>query len=109
MSAIPDTSNFYSSLHTTLPRERVAELFRALGFTIGKCAWDEEFVVSDWAELVIEVEGPILMHGPVADVLTNSEKLLARLRQAGIEYTAECYDEHGALLREYRWSNAPQT
>ena len=108
MSAIPDTSNFHSSLHTTLPRSRVAELFRSLGFEVRKCGWVDFEIWSDWAELVIESEKPILMHGPVADVLANAEKLLARLREAEIEYFGECYDENGALLQEFRWSNAPQ-
>lgn len=107
MSAIPDASNFYSALDTTWPRQRVANLFRLLGFEVRKCSWVDFEITCDWAELVIEAEAPVLMHGPVADVLANAEKLLARLREAQIEYSAECYDENGALLQEYRWSNAP--
>lgn len=107
MSAFPDTANFYSSLHTTLTREQVANLFRPLGFAVRKCSWVDYEIVSDWAELVIESEGPILMRGPVADVLANAQRILMRLHEVGIAYTAECYDENGELLQEFRWSNSP--
>jgi hypothetical protein len=101
MAAIPDSSNFNSSLHTTLSRSQVAELYGALGWEVRKCSWVDYEVISDWAELVIEAESPILMHGPVADLLSRVEELVAPLRAAGIEFTAECYGperEHELLL-----------
>ena len=106
MSELPEGSNFYSALETSLPRERVAELFRSLGFIVRKCSWVDYEIRSDWAELVIEAEGPILMHGPIANIAVNVEKVLARLREAGIEYFGECYDENRELLQEFRWSNS---
>lgn len=70
---------------------------------VRKCGWDEFEISCDWAELVLEADSPILIHGAVADVLENSERLLAPLREAAIGYRAECYDESGELIREFAW------
>jgi hypothetical protein len=91
VSEIPDTSNFYSSLHTALSREQIAGLYGALGWQVRKCSWTDYEVFSPWCELVIEAESPILMHGPVADVVAHAEELVAPLRAAGVRFTAECY------------------
>jgi hypothetical protein len=91
MAEMPDCSNFFSSLHTPLSREQVAGLYGALGWRVRKCSWVDYEVVCDWAELVIEAESPILIHGPVADVLARAEELVGPLRAAGVSFTAECY------------------
>lgn len=91
MVEVPDTSNFFSSLHTALIREQVAGLYGALGWRVRKCSWVDYEVVSDWAELVIEGKSPILMHGRVADLPARVEELVAPLRAAGVSFTAECY------------------
>lgn len=91
MADLPDTPNFYSALHTTLPRQRVAGLYQALGWHVRKCSWTDFEVVGPWCELVVEAESPVLMHGSVADILDHAEELVAPLRAAGITFTAECY------------------
>ena len=58
-----------------------------------------------WAELVIEAEAPLLMHGSVTDVLTNAERLLTPLQKAGVAYRVECYSDEGKLLQEFKWGN----
>jgi hypothetical protein len=88
---IPDGSNFFSSLHTDLTKAQVADLYGAIGWKVRKCSWVDFEVISDWAELVIEAESPILMHGPVADLPSRAEELVAPLREAGVSFTAECY------------------
>ncbi len=45
---------------------------------------------------------PILLHGPVADVETNAERVLALLERAGVAFTAECYSPDDELLREWK-------
>ena len=104
MAGIPNGSNFFSSLHTDLSREQVAGLYGALGWRVRKCSWVDYEVFSDWAELVIEAESPILMHGPVADLPARVEELVAPLRAAGVSFTAECYRSFpdGELLLELR-------
>lgn len=91
MAESPDTSNFFSSLHTALSREQVAGLYGALGWQIRKCSFEDYEVISDWAELVIESERPIIMHGPVAGLQSRAEELVVPLRAAGVSFTAECY------------------
>jgi hypothetical protein len=57
-------------------------------------------MICSYAELVIESQNPILMHGLVADAMSNIAKIIAPLEHAGVGYSVECYDEHGALLCE---------
>jgi hypothetical protein len=104
MADLPDTSNFFSSLHTALSRKQVAGLYGAIGWRVRKCSWVDYEIISDWAELVIEAQGPILMHGPVADLPARAEELVAPLRAAGVAFTAECYGPwpEDALLLELR-------
>jgi hypothetical protein len=77
MAGLPDRSNFFSSLHTSLSKKQVARLYGALGWHVRKCSWVDYEVVSDWAELVIEAESPMLMHGSVADLPGRGEELAA--------------------------------
>lgn len=105
MGKLPDHSNFYSMLRTNLSRKQVAGLFGARGWEVVEPDdWDHLEVVCPWAELDIESEWPILMHGPVADVVAHAEEAVAPLRAAGVRFTAECYGpmpDH-ELLRELR-------
>ena len=91
MAELPSSSNFFSSLYTTLSREQVSGLYRALGWQVRKCSWVDYEVECHWAELIIEAESPILMHGSVADLGLRAEELVSPLRAAGISFTAECY------------------
>jgi hypothetical protein len=102
MSDLSEAGRFYGVLHTTLSRQQVAELFRPLASQIRKCGWDEFEIICPWAELVIESESPIPIHGLVAEVHVNAERLLTPLREAGIAYSAECYGKGGELLQEFR-------
>jgi hypothetical protein len=90
MDDIPDRSNFFASLHTPLSPRRLAGLFARLGWSVRKCSWTDYEIRSPFAGLVIEAESPILMHGLVAEVKTNAERILAPLREAGMGHTAEC-------------------
>jgi hypothetical protein len=113
MNDIPERSNFFSSLYTDLDRRQVAELFRSLGWEVRKCSWSDYKMRCSFAELVVEARSPILMHGAVADVVANLDRILSPLREAGICYSGECYDEGAKLLGEYNSgtdaSNLPPT
>lgn len=98
---VPDTSNFFSSLTTDLSRGEVVALFGDQGWHVRKCGWTEYEVRCAWAELVIEAETPILMHGPVADVLKNAAVICQILSAAKVSFTAESYDEAHELLEEF--------
>jgi hypothetical protein len=103
MDDIRDDSYLCAALQTRLSRRRVARLFARLGWDVRKCTWTDYEVCCPFAELTIEAESPILLHGPVADVEANADRILAVLRDAGIGYTAENYNAGGSLLREFRW------
>jgi len=102
MDNIPNRSNFFGSLDTHLSRRRIAGLYRRLGWKVRKCGWSEPEIRSPFAELIIEADSPILIHGSVANVIAYAEAILAPLRQAGVSYTAECYGDDGALLSEFQ-------
>ena len=102
MGEVPDTSNFYSSLHTAMSRREVAGLFAAAGWEVVEPDdWDHLEIRCSWAELVIESAAPTLVHGPVADVAANAGRVLAVLAGAGVPFTAECYGPDGEMLREW--------
>ena len=102
MDQWPDTANFHSSLRTALSNEQVADLYGALGWRIRRCGWSEYEVSGPWAQLIIEADAPILMHGFLVDVLVHVDELLSPLGGAGVAFTAECYGPAGELLRELR-------
>jgi hypothetical protein len=99
---LPEMSNFYSSLYTSLSREQVAALYGGLGWRVRKCGCNEYEVLGQWCELIIEAETPILMHGAVADIVARAEELVAPLRAARVRFNAECYgpEPDGELLLE---------
>jgi hypothetical protein len=102
MANVPDSSNFYSSLQTALSAEQIAGLFRAQGWQVRETDTDRFELACPWAKLVVESESPVLLHGPVADVQANAERVLAVLRKAGVAFTAESFDAGGELLREWK-------
>ena len=97
----PDFSNFFCELTTSLSRSEVADLYERKGWDVRKCTWVDFEIRCPWAELVIEAEQPILMHGPVANVLAHAEDILAPLRSAGIAFSAECNGPGDELLAEF--------
>jgi hypothetical protein len=105
MSDLPANENFCSPLDTRMSRRRVAQLYRARGWGVRKCAWYDYEITCPWAELTIEAQSPIFIHGSVADVLERADELLAPLQAASVDYVAECYDADGTMLRE--WKSKP--
>jgi hypothetical protein len=87
-------------LDTALSREEVAGLYGALGWKVRRCSWTDFEVRSSWAELVIEAESPILLHGAVDDVVGRAGELVEPLRRAGVAFRGECYGPDMELLSE---------
>ena len=83
---------------------QVSQLYEKRGWSIRKCGRSEYEISSDWAELVLESESPLLLHGPVADLPARADELLEPLRTAGIPFTAEYYGPppERELLAEWR-------
>lgn len=101
MNDLPEFSNFFASLHTNWPARKVAERFAAGWQFIEPDDAPHFEVHTHWAELVIEAESPVLLHGVIADITTNAEVVADLLRKAGITFTAEAYSETLELLRTW--------
>ncbi len=99
---LSERSNFYASIDTRLRRQEIARLFVASGWSTRKCGFHEYELGSDFAELVLEADGPFLLHGLVRDVLTNAHQIATVLRKADIQFVLECYSEDGTLMAEIR-------
>jgi len=94
------------ALHTGLSQEQIAELYRPLGWRVRKCSWDEYEILCEWAELIISDAGCVLMHGQLSDAPANADHVLRPLRDAGVGYEAEFYDEDHELLQQCRWESS---
>ncbi len=90
--------HLYMALFTSLSRDEVASI---LG-QYRKSGWESFESRAENMELTIESESPILLHGPIANQ-GAIEKILERLRMAGIRYDGESYDENGEPVCEYVW------
>lgn len=105
----PEFFDFFATLDTRCSRRRIAALFAPPTWSVRKCGWTDYEVISTFAELVIEADSPILLHGlaisPSADVEATIDRILALLRAAGIGYTAECYNSTGSLIGQ--WHEEP--
>ncbi len=89
------SQHVYGSLRTHLSREAIADLFSRKGWSVRKCSWTDYEVCSPTAELVIEADDPILIHGPAADSAAEVTEIAFLLSVEGIEYSLEGYDRAG--------------
>jgi hypothetical protein len=108
MDAIPDASNFFAALHRPASKAGVGSLFRSAGWKrIQPDDWPHLEVRCPFAELVIESDSPVLLHGPVDPGDGNPDKIVAILKRAGLPFTAELYAEDHSLIREWRSPDPP--
>jgi hypothetical protein len=104
MADIPDFTNFYCSVHTQKGPGEIARVF-VPDWRVRNCSWTDYEAQSDFAEVVIESSDPVLVHGPVSNVLVNSLRIIELLAAAGLSGTFECYDESDALILEKRFGS----
>jgi hypothetical protein len=100
MAELPDRTNFYSSVQTGMQPGEIARLFAPPVWRVRKCSWTDFEAISEFAEVVIESSNPVLLHGPVADVTVNGQRIVEPLVAAGLSGSFECYDEANALILE---------
>jgi hypothetical protein len=101
MAGLP-VSNLFGEIDTTLPKEQVARLSGPFGWEVRKSSWTDYEVRCDFAELVLDCDNPILIHGPVADLLANLPCVIEPLAAAGIAYSLECYNANRELIHHAR-------
>lgn len=102
MSQLPESSNFFSSVHHGLTKAEVVALFQRAGWKVRKCSWTDYEVTCEWAELVIEADNPVLVHGLVANPQENVPRIAGLFDASGASYSAEWYNDSGTLVGEVR-------
>jgi hypothetical protein len=95
-------ASLYLSLETTLSKENLALLFAPYGWQVRKCTRTDFEIICDRAELMIEADEPILMHGPVEQAENIVPCLLNILEAASIKYQGELYDDAHNLIRIFK-------
>ena len=73
---------------------------RIAGRKSRKCTWTAFEVECDWAEVVIEGEHPILIHGSVVNIEENWRTIANFLKEHNLGFSLECYDENENLIHE---------
>ena len=106
MSALPESVNFYGQITTCRTPEDMEHLYRGLIWKVRKCAKTDFELFSDFAELVMESSNPILIHGMVADPLTNWPRIIEPLAAIGLSGSFECYDDNDAIILQRNFGNA---
>ena len=98
----PDESNLFGCVTHPEGPKSVANLFAQHGWHVRKCSWTDYEVRCEFADLVIESQNPVLIHGPVADLLTNLPRIVEPLATAGVPYSIEGYNAKRELIRHVR-------
>lgn len=91
--------DIYITLNTQLSQSRLNSLFTNNGWDSRMCSWNEYEITSDYAELIIASESPVLISGGISRNPDSIDKIIAILDDAGIAYDFDVYDEHNNLLR----------
>ena len=100
----PEGSNLFGTIQTEKSKSDIAAMFSARGWTSRKCTWVDFEVACEWAEIVIEGEYPILIHGSVVNVEENWRPIATILKENNVGFSLECYDENKNLIHEEQYA-----
>jgi hypothetical protein len=98
VDSFPERNNFYGAIETALNKSELAAVFAASGWSIRKCTWEDYELTCGFAELILEADDPMLLHGAVAEVLQNAQGVADVLRKAGATFSLECYATDHTLV-----------
>jgi hypothetical protein len=96
---LPDKPNLYGTVWTHMPKSELAAMFASRGWSMRKCTRVDYELRSDYAELVLEADDPLVLHGPVAEILRNAPRIAEVLRAAATKFCLECYARDRTMLR----------
>jgi hypothetical protein len=102
MPDVPNELDLFIAIFGGLDRRGVARVCERLGWEVRRSGWAEYEMRSPVAELEVQAESPVLLHGSVLGNLDIVESVLAPLREAGAVFEGECYDANGKQLRDYK-------
>lgn len=96
---LPDESNYFASVYTN-DRDSVTTAFKGDGhWTIRKVGFGEFEARSRSGELIIEAQGPVLIHGPLhPNAVTGVNAILSSI---GLPWNSEFYDSEGKLVQNF--------
>jgi len=100
---MPGSSNFFARVTTKESVESIVERYRLAGWRVGRCSASDYEVRCDSAELIIERNAPVLIHGLVVDPVINAPAIIKPIMDAGISFIYECYAADDTLLVEVSW------
>jgi|JI10StandDraft_1071094.scaffolds.fasta_scaffold807922_3 hypothetical protein len=98
MLNLPESSNFFCSIHSLISKMTIADYFVSQGWQVRKTTWEDFELGCLWAELVLESHDPVLLHGLL--MADKFDELLALLNELNIAYRSELYDEQGELIAQ---------
>ena len=101
MSTLPEASSFFACLNTTAAKKDIAGWFGTQGWLVRKVGFDDFELRCSWAELVLEGESPKLLHGLVADIVSNSVVILSVLDAHHVVDYGECEDEDHQMISAF--------
>jgi hypothetical protein len=99
-SDLPANSNMHGVISSATSKDDLAKLFSFAGWEVRRCSWKDYELTSAFAELILEGEDEVLLHGSVSDVLENVSSIASVLRAGGHAFSLECYASDGSLVGE---------
>lgn len=91
--------DIHMTVETRLSCSKINALFSKSGWLSRMCSWTEHEITSDFAELVIASEGPVLISGRIDRAPESVDRILSILDAANVNYSFDVYDENGCPLR----------
>ena len=94
---LPDGSNMYGIINSTLSKEEIARKFGKIGWRISKAAWYDWELINDKSELIIDGDNEILIHGLI--VPDYFDEFVESLKTIELKCSLELYDENQQLMK----------
>jgi hypothetical protein len=93
---IPTGTNVYGIIDSSLSKEEITKKFSAHGWRISKASWFDWEITNDFAELILEGNEQLLIHGPVSPDYFNT--LAEKMKEIELSFSLELYDENQNLV-----------
>ena len=95
----------FGTLATSRSRAEIAALFAASsGWRVRESGWSEFELITDAADLYVDAESPMLIHGSVASE-SVVDRILEILEKGEVAYAMEWYADNHELLGNRAWQS----
>ena len=93
---IPNGTNVHGIIYSSLSKEEITKKFSTNGWMIWKASWYDWEITNDFADLILEGDKELLIHGPVSPDYFNT--LAEKMKEIGLSFSLELYDENQNLI-----------